>query len=459
MTMRNILLLSILFSAAFLSFADGDKQNKSVNASEILSEVDTAWDYWKIRGYNFGVKKESVPVPVNFNTQIMTNGTVMVRGENSLAKRWGFHCFEAYANDDMSRITMLVNKHVEESMAVAELYYYGTRYTHDHDAYNWLKIGSDVRGHSFMFSRDKALFYGSLEIQNTLTLAPISSSDLLPKKPKGDDEANYIKSAKHVKYKALKNAKDGTMYFDKDKQAVVVKANGKWWKLAMTPLDDYDIAAISDNGEKTAVPQIKNPARLLVSIDQTPRSQAGAYGMYQSNLADLTDAQDDCARSRVYKNVFDNTRFIMYSEFDDDKAVEKYRTSPKMKGAIRECQQRYPDKKSDEKLYEIVSAPSDDTMLVIAVEFDISEDKIGEFLAISKPLRDGTNTEKDTLHYELYRDIWNPSKFFLYELYKNRAAHKFHSQQPHFIEWNNKCKEKGIKRTAKFWDVKEIKNK
>ena len=63
MTMRNILLLSILFSAAFLSFADGDKQNKSVNASEILSEVDTAWDYRKISGYNYGVKKETVPVP------------------------------------------------------------------------------------------------------------------------------------------------------------------------------------------------------------------------------------------------------------------------------------------------------------------------------------------------------------------------------------------------------------
>ena len=289
-----------------------------------------------------------------------------------------------------------------------------------------------------------------------MTLAPISSSDLLPKKPKGDDEANYIKSAKHVKYKALKNAKDGTMYFDKDKQAVVVKANGKWWKLAMTPLDDYDIAAISDNGEKTAVPQIKNRARLLVSIDQHPRSQRAPTECTKA-ISPLPTRRTNCARSRVYKNVFDNTRFIMYSEFDRRQSRRKIQDKPKMKGAIRECQQRYPDKKSDEKLYEIVSAPSDDTMLVIAVEFDISEDKIGEFLAISKPLRDGTNTEKDTLHYELYRDIWNPSKFFLYELYKNRAAHKFHSQQPYFIEWNNKCKEKGIKRTAKFWTLKRLK--
>lgn len=39
-------------------------------------------------------------------------------------------------------------------------------------------------------------------------------------------------------------------------------------------------------------------------------------------------------------------------------------------------------------------------------------------MKISKPLRDGTNTEKDVLSYELYVSPENPARFFLFELYK-----------------------------------------
>ncbi len=45
-------------------------------------------------------------------------------------KRWGYHVFEGYARDDISRITMLVNKHTEEEKPVAEMYYYGSIYGH-----------------------------------------------------------------------------------------------------------------------------------------------------------------------------------------------------------------------------------------------------------------------------------------------------------------------------------------
>ena len=72
--------------------------------------------------------------------------------------RWGFHVLEGYAKDGKSRITLLLNKHDnEEGKPSAELYYYGTAYNHHQNAYNWFKIESDVRSHSFMFSRDKAI--------------------------------------------------------------------------------------------------------------------------------------------------------------------------------------------------------------------------------------------------------------------------------------------------------------
>ena len=131
---------------------------------------------------------------------------------------------------------MLVNKHVELEKPVAEMYYYGTVYNHSEPAYNWFRIGSDVRNHSYLFSRDKAIFYGSLKLSNILTLGNIGKGDIRNDPPEGDDERNYEESAKHVNYIALKEGGDGTMFYDKDNDIVVIKINGEWMRLAVKPL-------------------------------------------------------------------------------------------------------------------------------------------------------------------------------------------------------------------------------
>ena len=102
----------------------------------------------------------------------------MVRGGENFKKRWGLHVFEAYAADDTSRITMILNKHFEEGMPVAELYYYASAYGQGLNAYNWFRIGSDVPYHSFMFSRDKAIFYGQTEFRNLILAPPYQSKYL-----------------------------------------------------------------------------------------------------------------------------------------------------------------------------------------------------------------------------------------------------------------------------------------
>ncbi|MFR6032042.1 MAG: hypothetical protein ACLUKN_02020 [Bacilli bacterium] len=118
---------------------------------------------------------------------------------------------------------MLVNKHVEEGKPVAELYYYGTVYNHQPDAYNWFRIGSDVRQHSFLFGRDKAIFYGSAKMTNALTLGNIGKDDIRKDKPKGDDETNHAEDAKFVNFTELKDGGNGTIFYDKDNDIVVVK--------------------------------------------------------------------------------------------------------------------------------------------------------------------------------------------------------------------------------------------
>lgn len=205
---------------------------------ELFSDIDTTWSKWQHRGYNFGFNPKLTPMYTTINGIVSTPYMVQVRGNENEQnmKRWGFHVFEGYAKDDKSRITMLVNKHVEEGKPVAEMYYYGTEYNHSSLAYNWFRIGSDVRQHSFIFSRDQAIFYGSLTLSNALTLGRISKEKLRKEKPEGDAEKNYAESAKHVNFIELKESGDGTMFYDEDNDIVVIKVKGKWMKLKVQPL-------------------------------------------------------------------------------------------------------------------------------------------------------------------------------------------------------------------------------
>ncbi|MEZ0487103.1 hypothetical protein [Fibrella aquatica] len=213
----------------------------STRRIELSSDIDASWHRWKERGYHFGFDPALTPMYSTINGILSTPYMVQVRGNGSDAaeknrKRWGYHVFEGYASDDKSRITMLVNKHIELDKPVAELYYYGTTYNHSEQAYNWFKIGSDVRQHSFLFGRDKAIFYGSLRLTNALTLGAIGNDDLETAKPDGDDERNYEKDARYVNYKELKDSPDGTIFYDKDNKIVVIKIEGKWMKVAVEPL-------------------------------------------------------------------------------------------------------------------------------------------------------------------------------------------------------------------------------
>jgi hypothetical protein len=215
-------------------------ENSKFNRVELYSDIDTTWQNWKLRGYNFGFNPEFTPMYTTVNGILSTPYMVQVRGNENEKnkKRWGFHVFEGYASDDKSRITMLVNKHVELGKPVAEMYYYGTVYNHSNDAYNWFRIGSDVRQHSFLFSRDKAVFYGSLKLSNAFTLGNIGKYDLREEQPEGDDEENAEESAKHVNYRELKDSGDGTIFYDSDNHIVVVKINGEWMKLRVEPLPE-----------------------------------------------------------------------------------------------------------------------------------------------------------------------------------------------------------------------------
>jgi hypothetical protein len=253
--MKHVLILCLLLTGGHFTFCQSENPHPGyrqyyrlipgAEASEkkrveLFSDIDTTWSQWQLRGYHFGFDPKYTPMYTTVEGILSTPYMIQVRGnaEERNKKRWGFHVFEGYAKDDQSRITMLVNKHHELEKAVAEMYYYGTVYNHSEAAYNWFRIGSDVRQHSFMFSRDKAIFYGSLKLSNALTLGSIGRDNLRATPPDGDDEVGFEESAKYVNYKALKQSDDGTIFYDKDRHMVVIKIDGRWMKLRVEPLPD-----------------------------------------------------------------------------------------------------------------------------------------------------------------------------------------------------------------------------
>lgn len=199
------------------------------------AKVNPEWKGWEQERYRFGMDKNVTPQPTEIGSPLISEGTVMVSGNTDML-RWGFHVFEGYAKDGKSRITMLVNKHEEEGRPLAELYYYGTAYNHHNEAYNWFKIGSDVREHSFMFGRDKAISFGSHDFRSVIELAAISPSKDIDTRYETveeidsvfDPEAKARENARCLLYLALKNARDGAMWYNKDTHRIVCKVNGKW---------------------------------------------------------------------------------------------------------------------------------------------------------------------------------------------------------------------------------------
>ena len=193
------------------------------------------WEGWQQERYQFGMNKYETPQPAAINSPLISEGTIIMAG-NKQMMRWGLHAFEAYAEDGKSRITMLLNKHIEENHPLAELYYYSTAYNHHNEAYNWFKLGSDVKEHSYIFSRDKAISFGSHDFRSIIEIAAISPSKDLDPRYKTVAEVDSIfepeikahENARCLLYLALKNARDGAIWYNKDTRRIVCKINGRW---------------------------------------------------------------------------------------------------------------------------------------------------------------------------------------------------------------------------------------
>ena len=217
--------------------------------------TDERWSMWNAR-LAFGMTPETAPVPYWVKGQMLVDGTIMTHNNaNQQKNRWGFHVLEAYARDNYSRMTMLLDKHNREASGKPSLeYYYYTGANHHATSYGNAKIGSDVAFHSFCFDRDKMTAYGEIDNKMPITLARISLAndiDTTYKTVEAADaayepESNYAENVRCLKYIALKNAKNGAMFYDTDRNKAVIKIGGAWHDLPTEIITDASYGILGD---------------------------------------------------------------------------------------------------------------------------------------------------------------------------------------------------------------------
>lgn len=237
--------------------ADGVGQQQNASAPE--NEI---WSQWNSR-LSFGMDTQNAPAPFHVGGQLLADGTIIAHNNGTMDKnRWGFHVLEAYAKDNFSRMTVLLDKHTAEAdgKPSLELYYY-TGSDHNAVSYGNTKIGSDVAFHSFCFDRDKLTAYGEIDGKMPISLASISlAKDLdtsygsVSAADAAYEAENYPEeNSKCLKYLALKNARDGAMFYDADRQQLVCKIAGKWCSLPFTVIEDaaFDIFDAAEEAPET----------------------------------------------------------------------------------------------------------------------------------------------------------------------------------------------------------------
>lgn len=225
----------------------------------ITNSANSANDIWSLYDARlaFGMDTANAPVPTINKQQLVNYGTIITMkgsalGEpNNYRNRWGLHALECYDNTNYNRITMLTDKHQEYGRKEADLYYY-TGASHKNSAYGFFKFGSDVRNHSFDFSRDEMIADGVINAHSVIQLARINqNTDLIRTYDnyeeadtayEADQAATSANNAKCCKYIQLKDAENGAMWYDSVRHKVVVKVNGVWCDLQTTPVPEgtYD---------------------------------------------------------------------------------------------------------------------------------------------------------------------------------------------------------------------------
>ena len=72
-------------------------------------------------------------------------------------------------------------------------------------------------------------------------------------------------------------------------------------------------------------------------------------------------------------------------------------------------------------------------MIVLVVKLELKEGKKDEFIAIARPLIEGSQKEEGNIEYNLYEDLDEENTVAFIEKWKDQDALDFHEKTEHFV--------------------------
>ena len=95
-------------------------------------------------------------------------------------------------------------------------------------------------------------------------------------------------------------------------------------------------------------------------------------------------------------------------------------------------------------------------MYVITVKFETTEESKDAFRkAVLQQARNSLTKESGCRRFDVCRDPENDTRFFLYEIYDDKAAFERHLQTAHYDDFDAKIKEWVILKNPQGWELIE----
>ena len=77
-------------------------------------------------------------------------------------------------------------------------------------------------------------------------------------------------------------------------------------------------------------------------------------------------------------------------------------------------------------------------MFVVCVRVQVVPGREDEFVEASRGNAQGARSEPGNLRFDVLRSNDDPSRFFLYEVYRDEQAFKDHQQTAHYVAWKER---------------------
>jgi autoinducer 2-degrading protein len=166
----------------------------------------------------------------------------------------------------------------------------------------------------------------------------------------------------------------------------------------------------------------------------------------------LTEA--GCYRFDIIQDREDPNRIAFTEVYDDDAAIDEVHVKATHMTAWRDatkdmidgpvtvgrCRNIFPGDLAswNARRDGVNEGFSSENLFIIHAQLPVQADRVDDFIEAVK--LDGvgsTNLEPGCLRFDVYQDISDPTKLWLYEVYVNPEAFQFHTTTPHIAKWRD----------------------